>query len=148
MAVRKSIREEMEIKSPKVKEGAILELEEVSPRFNDGFEKAKVISIERATPITNSQGKVRQRASVGFRVRGEVLNQNFLLINHPDQPIYQLFMSVVGRTANVMANDLINKEVIIEIRNEKTEKGTFAHVKSINSIEEFEERNVEEEFEV
>lgn len=149
MAVRKQVKGTVKAKNPTaiINNETVITLKEVSSNFQDGFEKAKITKIEGVTPVNTATG-LTQRVRVEFEVYTDdenikTLVQNFLLINHPKQQLYQLLMTIAGRTDSVTPNDIIGKEVAIEIRNDKSEAGTFARVISVFSIDELEEDNNE-----
>lgn len=128
--------------------GLVISLKKPCSIFEDGaILKAKVISIEATSPVNTATG-LTQRVKVEFEVYmndGSIrkLVQNFLLIEHDNQPFYQLLMATVGRTDGVTPNELIGQEVGIEIGNSKVESGTFSNVIAIVSVDELEEDNNE-----
>lgn len=133
--------------TPIINNETFITLKQVSSNFQDGFEKAKITKIEGIAPVNTATG-LTQRAKVEFEVYMDdgnikTLVQNFLLINHPKQPFYQLLMTIADKIDGVTPNDIIGKEVAIEIRNDKSEAGTFARVISVFSIDELEEDNNE-----
>jgi|GEM_PF-2987798 len=149
MAVRKQVKGTVKAKDPTaiINNETFINLKEVSSNFQDGFEKAKITKIEGVAPVNTPTG-LTQRAKVEFEVYMDdgnikTLVQNFLLINHPNQPFYQILMTVAGKSYGVTPNDIIDKEVGIEIRNDKSEAGIFARVVSVFSIDELEESNNE-----
>jgi len=149
MAVRKQVKATVTAKNPTaiIYNETFITLKKVGSNFQDGFEKAKITKIEGISPVNAPTG-LTQRAKVEFEVYMDdgnikTLVQNFLLINHPKQPFYQLLMTIAGRSDGITPDDIIGKEVAIEIRNDKSEAGIFARVVSIFSVDELEEDNNE-----
>lgn len=149
MAVRKQVKATVTAKNPTaiINNETFITLKQVGSNFQDGFEKAKITKIEGIAPVNTATG-LTQRAKVEFEVHMDdenvkTLVQNFLLINHPNQQFYQMLMTTAGRIDGVTPNDIIGKEVGIEIRNDKSEAGIFARVVSVFSIDELEEGNNE-----
>ena len=122
-----------------VDENQVIQLEEIQPKFGNGTERAIILGFEATTPAT-SKGRFVKRAKVTFAIGEYQLNQNFLLINYPGQLIYQLFMAVVGRTNNVTIDELLNKEVGLEIKNVTTDKGIYTNVTRIFNVSELQEQ--------
>ncbi|EKQ55893.1 MULTISPECIES: hypothetical protein [unclassified Clostridium] len=141
MAVKKIVSGS--VKSQAINDGVIGALKKVNNAFKDGENlKAKVISIEGISPVSTGMGVV-PRVKLEFDVfmdDGSLrkLVQRFLLIEHPKQPFYQLMMVTVGKIENVNINNIIGKEVGIEIKNSKTENGTYSNIESIFSVDELE----------
>ncbi|MGG7196045.1 hypothetical protein ACQPUL_21200 [Clostridium butyricum] len=148
MAVRKIVSGSVKSRDgiPSNNNGLVISLKKPCSIFEDGeILKAKVISIEGTSPVNTATG-LTQRVKVEFEVYmndGNIrkLVQNFLLIEHDNQPFYQLLMTTVGRTDGVTPNDLIGQEVGIQIGNSKAESGTFSNVVAIVSLDELEEEN-------
>ncbi|CAI3565170.1 MAG: hypothetical protein KIC47_09765 [Clostridium sp.] len=122
-----------------VDENQVIQLEEIQPKFGNGTERAIILGFEATTPAT-SKGRFVKRAKVTFAIGEYQLNQNFLLINYPGQLIYQLFMAVVGRTNNVTIDELLNKEVGLELKNVTTDKGIYTNVTRIFNVSELQEQ--------
>ena len=122
-----------------VDENQAIQLEEIQPKLGNGTERAIILGFEATTPVT-SKGRLVKRAKVTFAVGEYQLNQNFLLINYPGQLIYQLFMAVVGRTNNVTIDELLNKEVGLELKNVTTDKGIYTNVTRIFNVSELQEQ--------
>ena len=122
-----------------VDENQVIQLEEIQPKFGNGTERAIILGFE-ATPPATSKGRFVKRAKVTFAIGEYQLNQNFLLINYPGQLIYQLFMAVVGRTNNVTIDELLNKEVGLELKNVTTDKGIYTNVTRIFNVSELQEQ--------
>lgn len=116
-----------------------IQLEEIKSKFGNGTERAIILGFEATTPAT-SKGRFVKRAKVTFAIGEYQLNQNFLLINYPGQLIYQLFMAVVGRTNNVTIDELLNKEVGLELKNVTTDKGIYTNVTRIFNVSELQEQ--------
>lgn len=130
-----------------VDENEVIQLEEIKPKFGNGAVRGIIQGFESTTPVY-SNGRWINRAKVTFSIGEDVLNQNFLLINYPGQLIYQLFMAVVGRTNNVTIDELLNKEVGLELKNVTTDKGIYTNVRQIFNVSELqaeEEENLNEE---
>lgn len=147
MAIRKQVSGTGIVKpknpTPIINEKTPINLKKATSNVGDGAEKAKIISFEGTTPVKTTTG-ITERAKVGFEIYMDngtmkTLSNNLLLINHPNQPIYKLFMTVVGRVDNVTPKDVIGKEVGIEIKNTTTETGTYSNVVDIFSVDELED---------
>lgn len=147
MAVRKIVSGSVKSKvvTPLINEQTPISLKKVTNTSDllNGAEKAKIVNFEGTTSVNTATG-LTPRAKVGFEIyigNGTIrpLSQNFLLINHPNQPIYKLFMTTVGRVDNVIPKDIIGKEVGIEIKSVTTEAGTFSNVVDIFSVDELED---------
>ena len=128
-----------QVTSRRVDENQVIQLEEIQPKFGNGTERAIILGFEATTPAT-SKGRFVKRAKVTFAIGEYQLNQNFLLINYPGQLIYQLFMAVVGRTNNVTIDELLNKEVGLELKNVTTDKGIYTNVTRIFNVSELQEQ--------
>ena len=126
-----------------VDENEVIKLEEIKPRFSDGTVRAIIQGFESTIPVY-SNGRWINRVKVTFGIGEDKLNQNLLLINYPAQLIYQLFMSVVGRSNNVTIDDLLNKEVGLELKNVTTDKGRYTNVIRIFNVFELQEEVTEE----
>lgn len=126
-----------------VDENKVIQLEEIQPKFGNGTERAIILGFEATTPAI-SKGRIVKRAKVTFAIGEYQLNQNFLLINYPGQLIYQLFMAVVGRTNNVTIDELLNKEVGLELKNVTTDKGIYTNVTRIFNVSELQAEEDEE----
>lgn len=122
-----------------VDENEVIQLEEIKPKFGNGAVRGIIQGFESTTPVY-SNGRWINRAKVTFSIGEDVLNQNFLLINYPGQLIYQLFMAVVGRTNNVTIDELLNKEVGLELKNVTTDKGIYTNVTRIFNVSELQEQ--------
>lgn len=120
-----------------VDENGAIQLEQIKPKFRNGTKKAIILGFEATTPVY-SNGRLLKRAKVIFGIGEDKLNQNLLLVNYPGQLIYQLFMVAVGRIDNVTKNDLLNKEVGIELKNVVTDKGRYTNVTRIFDVSELE----------
>lgn len=129
-----------------VDENQVIQLEEIQPKFGNGTERAIILGFEATTPAI-SKGRLVKRAKVTFAIGEYQLNQNFLLINYPGQLIYQLFMAVVGRTNNVTIDELLNKEVGLELKNVTTDKGMYTNVIRISNVSELQAEEEENSFE-
>lgn len=142
MAVKKIISGS--VKSQAINDGVIGALKKVHSAFKDGANlKAKVVSIEGISPVNTGMGLI-PRVKVEFEVHmddGSVrkLVQRFLLMEHPKQPFYQLMMIIVGKVENVNINDIIGKQIGIEIKNSTTENGTYSNISSVFSVDELED---------
>lgn len=126
-----------------VDENEVIQLEEIKPKFGNGAVRGIIQGFESTTPVY-SNGRWINRAKVTFSIGEDVLNQNFLLINYPGQLIYQLFMAVVGRTNNVTIDELLNKEVGLELKNVTTDKGIYTNVTRIFNVSELQAEEDEE----
>ncbi|EHI96911.1 hypothetical protein CDLVIII_0173 [Clostridium sp. DL-VIII] len=129
--------------TPIISEQTAIVLKKVVSNLENGVGKAKIISFEGTTPVNTATGTI-PRAKVGFEIymnNGtlKTLLNNFLLINHPNQQIYKLFITAVGRIDNVTPKDVIGKEVGIEIKNVTTDAGTFSNIVDIFSVDELED---------
>lgn len=150
MAIKKILSGKVKPKSliELIDNDTILKLRQAYSTFNDGeIRKAKIKGITATSPVKTPTG-ITQRAKVEFGIYmddGDIktMFQNFLLIQYPSQPMYQLLMATAGRIEDVTPNDIIGKEVGIEIRNNKTETGTFPNISSIFSVDELVEENSE-----
>lgn len=140
MAVKKvNYQKRPQVMSRIVDENEVIQLEEIKPKFGNGIARAIIKGFESTTPVS-SNGRWIQRAKVTFAIGEYQLNQNFLLINYPGQLIYQLFMAVVGRTNNVTIDELLNKEVGLELKNVTTDKGIYTNVTRIFNVSELQEQ--------
>ena len=129
-----------------VDENEVIRLEEIKPRLSNGTVRAIIQGFESTIPVY-SNGRWINRVKVTFGIGEDKLNQNFLLINYPGQLIYQLFMAVVGRTNNVTIDELLNKEVGLELKNVTTDKGIYTNVTRIFNVSELQAEEEENSFE-
>lgn len=115
-------------------------LKKVTAILEENWYIAEILSVEETSSVNSASG-LTPRVRITFQIEGheQTLKNNFLLIEHPNQPFYQLIKVVTGRCENVAPEDIIGRKVGIQIRN--TEKGNeiFSNVVSVCNADELED---------
>lgn len=107
---------------------------------NEGKYVAKIINAEITSEVMTGLGTTSRMAIELELQDGRLIHQNFLLIEHPKQPAYQLVMLIFNSTDYIRFDEMVGKEIGIEITHNTNSNGyTFANVTRVFDIAELEE---------
>lgn len=146
MALRKIVSGSAKYRgeTPLINNRTISALKKALINFEDGAAlKGEIVAVEETYPVKTSLGetpRIRVEIKV-YMVDGSfrILVNNFLLIDYPTQPAYQLLMVIFGRTENINLDDMVGKVIGIKIKNSITENATYSNIESIFSVDELED---------
>lgn len=146
MAVRSIVSGRVKPKGekPLINNRTISALKKALSNFHDGAVlKGEIVKVEETYSVNTSIG-LTPRIKIEFKIYMDdgslrKLVKNFLLIDYPTQPVYQLFMVIFGRIENINLDEMVGKVVGIRIKNSNTENGTYSNIESIFSIDELED---------
>lgn len=146
MAVRNIISGKVKPKGerPLINNRKISALKKAVSNFEDGAVlKGEIIKVEETSSVNTPTGLI-PRIAIEFKIYMDdgslrKLVKNFLLIDYPTQPAYQLLMVIFGRTEDINIDEMVGKVVGIQIKNSTTETGTYSNIESIFSVDELED---------
>lgn len=146
MAVRSIVSGRVKPKGekPLINNRTISALKKALSNFHDGAVlKGEIVKVEETYSVNTSIG-LTPRIKIEFKIYMDdgslrKLVKNFLLIDYPTQPVYQLFMVIFGRTENINLDEMVGKVIGIRIKNSTTENVTYSNIESIFSIDELED---------